>query len=672
MADNVTVISKDVAKAHVFHSFDVRSTLLSSLMEDPCPEHDPFAVNHLTSFEPPVLIENLQSIHDRHIQQCLAIPAETSIHQFIEQNCHVKYTPLYIIERYIEGNIPGTLDTFGQPYLPAADIDLSSYQAPPDENSNRCEFKDVFVPFYLSPSFFMQHITPPHFDPVYDIALRPHYVELMHFRDRFPYVESSFLYLQNVLCRQSNYLFAYRYYGSFQGIQQTYKHAMDADELVDIVQNSPYFLKNLRKLFFMDKLDIDDFYNECSNRPIHHHHYPPNRRQPTDKLTFYPLYVKNFPVHIQLMDKLPGKNLYSVILTCCDASPNPQWSEQTLISLFAQIALQLRFYQELFEFRHNDLHGQNVLVSNNDHHPSSVQYIKYEFESSSIVLPMYGNAIARIIDFGRVKFTFNATNYFSDEMAPWGAVGDHCNVRSSSYFQREHNSRPIPATFDFAYLCCMIAKYISTIGGPEKYRRFLERYPILFEFMYECTKQSNSNNSFLDSGMRFIRSVVWPTMSTGSEQEEDVQQQQQPPLKKKKRNIPNHHLIEPAPITFDSDFILNVVDFIHPSIDYIDLLTNHPRISRVLYANNSSVSVPDHNIFSVRDMKALLETHLVSTVQNAAEHKKREEMLELHDQSQGQVLHQIRKRFHGKIQNPFWICDDERDYNDYQDTFSST
>lgn len=707
-------ISLSKAQAQLFHSFDARTVVYSSLEKDPCPEYDPFAINDLKEFEAPVLTELGISIHDEEVQKLLSTPVPLLM--FLDMNqCHVKFTSLYVIDRYLEGNIPGTLETFGTPYIPDNELDLFSYMysfaAKTSKQSTSCN--DAFsssncsfsskntlsssdstttyietneqetscstVPFYLVPEFYLKHITPTSFHPVYDMALRPHYIELMHFRDRYPYVESSFLFLQNILRRKANYYFAYRYYGSFQGVQQSFRYMMDIDELSDLVRYSPYFTKNMRKLFYMSQEDIVDFYretavddeNSSSTTPRSFSSREEKRVLPSDKLRMYSLYIKQLPVHVQLMEKLEGMNLYNYVLKISQVSPTSAVPEQHVLSIFAQIAVQLDMYQFLFDFRHNDLHGQNVMLTKLPDDSRPVDFLEID---QFLLIPIFQGQIAQLIDFGRVKFTFQGEQYFSDEMSPWGAVGDHCNSKSSAYFQPNRHCRPVPKPFDMAYLCCMIAQYLSVIGGEQVYRTFLERYPRVFEFMYECTKRKNGG-SFLETGMKFIRNVVWPVMENEDlfSESEEVNGSSSSNSngaskggKKRKRNIANHRLIEPASVSFDSNLVLALVDWLDESIDPIHVLKTNPRLVNIFQPRWKRKNVLQ---FSKTQLSNVLLSELKNIQQSTNEEKERNLRLQKHRICQGQVLNQIRKRFHGKLQNPFSCKDDERDFHDVLDSF---
>jgi hypothetical protein len=557
------------------------------------------------------------------------------------------------MERYLEGNIPGTLDTFSNPYLPPSTLSLQSYHRGEEEEEEEEEEEvggDGTVPFYLTPSFFLKYITPSHYHPKRDIALRPHFVELMHFRDRHPYVESNFLYLQNFLRRVVGYSPAYRYYGSFQGIQQLFRYMIDYEEITDLQQCSPYFLQHLRKLYFLDPDDVIAFQEERDGGVGWKKKKSVVPKSSDDDLRLYRMYFKQFPVHIQLMDKIAGHKFYTFLLHICQ--PGQEISEAAFFSVLVQIALQLELYQRLWQFRHNDLHGQNVLIQSAFTEHSAIEY-RFQGYSAILRVPIHDQRLATIIDFGRAKFVVGEEQYCSDELSPWGAVGDHCNAPSTVFHQQALRTRTVPPLFDIAYLFCMAEQYIAAMGGMTAYRHFLLTYPTVYSFMYECTRRTDGS-SFLDSGMQFLQKIkiVSPTL----------------PREPKRRRLQNHRLIDPQLPTYDSKMILSIIDSLSPHINLIALLTENPIYQALLQEPTTSTSTASSSTLVVEEslMRSLLDDHFQSSrFRNPA----REENRKKHQTYQAQVLQQIRKRFHGKLQNPFLETMEERDGNDCYDSF---
>ena len=131
------IIDLETAQSTLFHPFDPLTTLQSSLSVDPCPEYDMYAVNQLSTFCPPVLTETGLDWADEKVQELLTLPCE--VYPFIENELHLKFTSLYAMERYLEGKLPGTMDSFGPPYVSSGStVSLGA-------------FGKGNVPFYLTP-----------------------------------------------------------------------------------------------------------------------------------------------------------------------------------------------------------------------------------------------------------------------------------------------------------------------------------------------------------------------------------------------------------------------------------------------------------------------------------------------------------------------------------------
>ena len=210
--------------------------LLGNLLEDAMPDYEPFNINRLEKCVLPIWSEHGLSSKDmlHYLNTQSGAPDE-----FIETELHAKFTSLYNVDHYVDGSIPSTM-TVNYPYFPR-------------------KYVGDHQPFFIQPEFYVSRIFPSM------MTGEPNLVHQMHFRDHSAYVESNFLFLQNLLRRTHNYYFAYHYYGSFNGIQRTFRHSITPSEIESLVRHRSSFLLNLRKsFFFQNPLEVacltdDDF-----------------------------------------------------------------------------------------------------------------------------------------------------------------------------------------------------------------------------------------------------------------------------------------------------------------------------------------------------------------------------------------------------------------------------
>jgi hypothetical protein len=113
-----------------------------------------------------------------------------------------------------------------------------------------------------------------------------------------------------------------------------------------------------------------------------------------------------------------------------------------------QIIIILTTYQKCFDFTHNDLHTENIMLKE-----TTVKYINYKLENIYYRIPTFGY-ICKIIDFGRATFRYGKHMFCSDSYSKDGDATGQYNY--GPYYNRKREKRYPNYSFDLCRLSCSL------------------------------------------------------------------------------------------------------------------------------------------------------------------------------------------------------------------------
>ena len=156
------------------------------------------------------------------------------------------------------------------------------------------------------------------------------------------------------------------------------------------------------------------------------------------------LTIYNFPTQTIFLEKLNT--------TLNDYLSKNKPGESEWESILFQIIITLVIYQKIFNFTHNDLHTNNVMIKETDE-----EYIYYKFDNIYYKIPTFGK-IYKIIDFGRSIY------YYKDKLFCSDHFEKHEDAYSQYNFAHIYNNKKrkiIPnMSFDLCRLGCSLVEYI--------------------------------------------------------------------------------------------------------------------------------------------------------------------------------------------------------------------
>jgi len=151
--------------------------------------------------------------------------------------------------------------------------------------------------------------------------------------------------------------------------------------------------------------------------------------------------IYNFPVTAIAMEKCQGGTLDTLVykqkLSC----------EEWRSALF-QITATLLKYNKEYNFIHNDLHSNNVVVC-----PTSIDYLWYNIDGQMYKVKTFGR-IFKIIDFGRSIFELNGVRYISESFSYNGDAFGQYNTEP--YFNDSKKRIEPNPSFDLTRLACSL------------------------------------------------------------------------------------------------------------------------------------------------------------------------------------------------------------------------
>ena len=252
------------------------------------------------------------------------------------------------------------------------------------------------------------------------------------------YIDVFFSFLMSELVLQKKSIHFPLYYGSINGIIDTYN--IDITEEYSDFINEKWFNKNIGKNFTID-MYVDDTSSDISTETKDSYNINDD----------FICKLKNFPVQYMFLEKLDGtledfldiENInYDIIKTC----------------LF-QTIFTLCYLQKHFEFTHNDLHINNIMYKS-----TRDTYLYYKYNNKYYRVPTHGY-IFKIIDFGRSIYTFKNKTYFNDVYSKYGeAEGQyHYPIPNVALYEDDRYKLDIipNPSFDMCRLTTTILDYID-------------------------------------------------------------------------------------------------------------------------------------------------------------------------------------------------------------------
>jgi len=269
--------------------------------------------------------------------------------------------------------------------------------------------------------------------------------------DNSAYIDAFFGYIGSYL-REKHYLPCFPlYYGSFNGIIDEFFY--DISEEYYSLKNEEWFEKNLGHLFSLDvgvSKDSDEE-DEPDAEPVDEpkiEELPDSDEENSDsddssnsgsskfsESNDYIAVFEDYPVQTIFMEKC-DKTLGEML--------EGEYQDKQIKSILFQTIFGLAFLQKHFDFTHNDLHVNNIMITKTDK-----KFLIYNYNKTYYRVPTCGY-IAKIIDYGRAIFTFRNRTYFNDVFSRYGeAEGQYTYPKQevpfykSEFTEKDEKGEPI-------------------------------------------------------------------------------------------------------------------------------------------------------------------------------------------------------------------------------------
>jgi hypothetical protein len=270
--------------------------------------------------------------------------------------------------------------------------------------------------------------------------------------DNSAYIDAFFGYIGSFL-REKHHLPCFPlYYGSFNGIANEFYY--DISEEYYSLKNEEWFEENLGHLFSLDIGVAKDSDSEDEE--------PKEPKEPKE-----PEQIEELPDSESGSDsgsessssKYSESNDYiavfedypvqAIFMEKCDSTLGSllenEYSDKQIKSILFQTIFGLAFLQKHFDFTHNDLHVNNIMVTKTDK-----KFLIYNANKTYYRVPTCGY-IAKIIDYGRAIFTFRDRTYFNDVFSRYGeAEGQYTYPKAdvpfyrSAFVEKDEKGEPLP------------------------------------------------------------------------------------------------------------------------------------------------------------------------------------------------------------------------------------
>ena len=154
--------------------------------------------------------------------------------------------------------------------------------------------------------------------------------------------------------------------------------------------------------------------------------------------------IPKFPVQVICMEKCDE--------TLDDLLHRTEMSQAEWFSALMQIVMTLIIYQKAFNFTHNDLHSNNVMIVK-----TSIPFIYYVQGRKFYKVPTFGR-IFKIIDFGRSIYKFGGHTFCSDSFQSGADAATQYNTEP--YFNNKKPRLDPNFSFDICRLACSLFDYL--------------------------------------------------------------------------------------------------------------------------------------------------------------------------------------------------------------------
>ena len=276
--------------------------------------------------------------------------------------------------------------------------------------------------------------------------------------DNSAYIDAFFGYIGSYL-REKHYLPCFPlYYGSFNGIISEFFYDI-SDEYYSL-KNEAWFEENLGHLFSLDVgvahsesdeevdgkeadkeetgsdkiTEIKDGDDKESGDEDSSEGSVSDSSQYSESNDYISVF-EDYPVQAIFMEKC-DKTLGELL--------EGEYSDKQIQSILFQTIFGLAFLQKHFNFTHNDLHVNNIMVTKTEK-----KFLIYRSNKTYYRVPTCGY-IAKIIDYGRAIFTFRDRTYFNDVFSRYGeADGQYTYPKAdvpfyrSPYVEKDEKGEPI-------------------------------------------------------------------------------------------------------------------------------------------------------------------------------------------------------------------------------------
>jgi len=251
------------------------------------------------------------------------------------------------------------------------------------------------------------------------------------------------------------------FYGSMNGIG---KYKFDITEEYPDIRMDKCFNENLGKGFTLDMYISD---SESSDSDIED--VPRSDIESSDSENSQD--TEDHDDYIAILQKIPVQLLFIEQLkeTLEDYLIGDEYDDNCLIGCLFQIAFALAYLQRRYQFTHNDLHINNVMLTDTD-----TKYLYYKINNQYFRIPTNGKII-KIIDFGRAIFSFKNKIYMNDVFSRNGeAGGQYSYPHQVSFLNHSKDDWKPNYHFDLCRLSMTILEEIPKDKTSAKTLEFLE------------------------------------------------------------------------------------------------------------------------------------------------------------------------------------------------------
>ena len=249
--------------------------------------------------------------------------------------------------------------------------------------------------------------------------------------DNSAYIDAFFCYISSFLREKHKLPCFPLYYGSFNGIINEFFY--DISEEYYSLKNEEWFEENLGHLFSLDVGVVKDSDEESdgedeeekprieelpSSDEEDEKKEEKEEKDNNDEDNKSESNSSNYSESNDYIAVFEDYPVQSIFMEKCDLTLGElleqEYTDRQLKSILFQIIFGLTYLQKHFDFTHNDLHVNNIMLSKTDK-----KFLVYNADKTFFRVPTCGY-IAKIIDYGRAIFTFRNRTYFNDVFSNYG------------------------------------------------------------------------------------------------------------------------------------------------------------------------------------------------------------------------------------------------------------